>query len=246
MKIAIVGICGVVGGYVYESAKKQNIDVVFGVDINESDKFSCPIYKDFDKVTEKVDAIIDFSYHGAVKNILEYAVKTSTPVVLATTGYNDEELKLIEDATKKIAIFRSGNMSLGVNLLLKLVKEGAKALGLESDIEIVEMHHNRKLDAPSGTALMIADAIKSERGELKEKFGRCGQDKRKPEDLTIHSLRGGTVVGVHEVVFAMDNEVITVKHTAENRKIFADGAINAAKFILSKQAGLYNMQDMMD
>ncbi len=245
MKIAIVGIGGVVGGYVYEAALGRGIEVAYGVDVNCDKKFICPVYKNFDSVSEPVDVIVDFSYHGAVYSILDYATKNSVPVVLATTGYTDEELNIIEEASKKIAVFRSGNMSIGVNLLIKLVKEGAKALGKSADIEIIEMHHNRKLDAPSGTAIMLADAVKSEREEISYKYGRSGMEKRTPEDLTIHSVRGGTVVGIHEVLFALDNEVISIKHTAENRRIFAEGALNAAEYIKDKPCGKYNMQDIL-
>ncbi len=245
MKIAIVGINGVVGGYVYEAAIGRGVEVAYGIDVKDGKELSCPVYKTFDSVSEKVDAIVDFSYHGAVRSILDYATDHYVPVVLATTGYTDDELKLIDDASKKIAIFRSGNMSIGINLLIKLVKEGAKALGKSADVEIIEMHHNRKLDAPSGTAIMLADAIKSERAELVNKYGRSGQDKRNPEDLTIHSVRGGTVVGVHEVLFALDNEVVSLKHTAENRRIFAEGALDAAAYLLNKPCGKYDMQDML-
>ncbi len=248
MKIIIVGINGVVGGYVYTQAKKREYQVVAGIDVNtDSSKYDCPVYSDFSMIAGKVaDAIIDFSFHGAVKSILDYAVKTQTPTVLSTTGYTDEELSLINEASKKVAILKSGNMSLGVNTLLKLVKAGAQALYGKADVEIVEMHHNRKIDAPSGTALMIADAVKSVNENAIFVYGRQGHMKREKDDVTIHALRGGTVVGVHEVLFALDNEVITLKHQAENRIIFADGAIDAAEYLKDKPAGLYNMQNVLD
>ncbi len=248
MKIIIVGINGVVGGYVYQQAKKRGYEVVAGIDVNtDNTKFDCPVYADFSALDTKVaDAIVDFSFHGAVKNILDYAVKTHTPAVLSTTGYTDEELALISDASKKVAILRSGNMSLGVNTLLKLVKAGAEALYGKADVEIVEMHHNRKIDAPSGTALMIADAVKSVNTDANFVYGRQGASKRQKEDVTIHALRGGTVVGLHEVIFAMDNEVIKLSHQAENRIIFADGALDGAFFLKDKENGMYNMQDVLD
>ncbi len=247
MKIIIVGINGVVGGYVYTQAKKRGYQVVAGIDVNtDNSSFDCPVYADFSQFDGKVaDAIVDFSFHGAVATILEYAVSTGTPAVLSTTGYTPEELELINNASKKVAILRSGNMSLGVNTLLKLVKAGAEALYGKADIEIVEMHHNRKIDAPSGTALMIADAVKSVNTDANFVYGREGASKRQKEDVTIHALRGGTVVGVHEVIFAMNNEVVTLSHQAENRIIFADGALDGAYFLKDKPSGLYSMQDVL-
>ena len=191
-----------------------------------------------------VDCIIDFSHHGATGELLAYALSERLPVVIATTGQTAEELRQIDAAAADIPIFRSANMSLGVALLVELAKVAAKTMP-DADIEIIEKHHNRKLDAPSGTALMIANAIKKVREKSRFVFGRYGQAKRSSDEIGIHAVRMGNIVGEHEVLIGTDNETITIKHEAHNRALFAEGALAAASFLITRPAGLYSMQDMV-
>lgn len=248
MNIMIYGIAGTMGKIVYNTLKNHpTAKGVCGVDkfANPAD-FNIPVYTDIKDVTEKVDCIIDFSVKAALPDILSYCTKNNVPCVLCTTGYSDEEIAQINEASKSVAIFRSGNMSVGVNALVKLVKEASKLLGMASDIEIIEQHHNKKIDAPSGTAIMLADAVKSQLDGLKIVNGRegiCG--KRTKNEIGMHAVRGGTIVGKHEVMFIMNNEVVTLKHESENKGIFAEGAVRAAEYLVGKEAGLYNMQDML-
>lgn len=198
---------------------------------------------DINDFSADADVIIDFSHHTASKMLVDYAVKRQIPVVVATTGHDDCELEAIYEASKKVAIFMSANMSLGVALLVELAKKTAKVFP-DADIEIIEKHHNRKLDAPSGTALMIAKAIEDVRRGIKFVFGRGGQQKREKDEIGIHAVRGGNIVGEHEVIICTDAEIITLKHEAQSRSLFAEGAIAAASFIADKGAGLYSMQDI--
>ncbi len=202
------------------------------------------VYKKLDEVTEKADVIIDFSHHSATKSLTEYAVKTGTPLVLATTGQTEEELALIKAASEKIPVFFSANYSLGVALLCELAVQAA-SLYPDADIEIVEKHHNRKVDAPSGTALMLADRIVEARPEANKVLGRSGHGKREKHDIGIHAVRMGNVVGEHEVFIATDTETITLKHEAHSRSLFAEGAVVAAAFLVGKDAGMYTMRDMV-
>lgn len=248
MNILIYGISGTMGRIVYNTLKNHSTCIgVCGVDkFAKQEDFNIPVYQNVFDVKEKVDCIIDFSVKEALPDILTYCKSNKTPCVLCTTGYNEKELELINEASKEIAIFRSGNMSVGVNALVKLVKEATKLLGMNSDVEIIEQHHNKKVDAPSGTAMMLADAVKSEIEDLRIVNGRqgiCG--KRTKNEIGMHAVRGGTIVGKHEVMFIMNNEVVTLKHESENKGIFAEGAIHAAEFLVKQPAGLYNMQDML-
>lgn len=202
------------------------------------------VKKSFDEVTEKADVIIDFSHHAATKALTDYAVKTNTPLVLATTGQTEEELAMIRAAAEKIPVFFSANYSLGVALLCELAVQAA-ALYPDADIEIVEKHHNRKLDAPSGTALMLADRLTEARPDANMVLGRSGHAKREKKDIGIHAVRMGNVVGEHEVFIATDTETITLKHEAHSRSLFAEGAVVAAAFLVGKGAGMYNMRDMV-
>lgn len=202
------------------------------------------VFPSLDCVEEKADVIIDFSNHAAAHALAAYAVKTNTPFVLATTGHTEEELAAVYEAAKKVPVFFSANMSLGVALLCRLAKEAA-ALYPDADIEIVEKHHNRKLDAPSGTALMLADAISEVRSDAKAVLGRSGQAKREKNDIGIHAVRMGNIVGEHEILIGTDTETITLSHTAHSRSLFAEGAVVAAAFLVGQSAGLYNMNDML-
>lgn len=206
---------------------------------------SLKIYDDMSKISENADAIIDFSHPSNLDNILTYALNSKTPLVIATTGYNEEENNKITEASKTIPVFRSYNMALGVNIMLKLVKEATRMLK-GFDIEIVEKHHNRKVDAPSGTAVMIAEGVKEVLSDTEFTYGRHGRNaKRQPGEVGIHAIRGGTIVGEHDAIFAGDSEVLTITHQSESRRIFANGAITAAKFLVDQKPGLYNMDDML-
>ena len=190
------------------------------------------------------DMIIDFSFHGAVGDLLDYAEAKNLPVVIATTGHTPEEKARIAEAAKVIPVFYSGNMSVGVALLVRLAKLTAQTFP-HAEIEIIETHHDQKLDAPSGTALMIADGIKSVRPEATYNLGRSGQAKRTKEEIGIHAIRIGNVVGIHEVLVSTGTQTITLKHEAHDRMLFAEGAVAAAEYLLGKDAGLYNMETML-
>lgn len=245
--IIICGIGGTMGKIVYDTAckSKDEFTVAAGVDIYCKEQYDFTVYKDFN-ISLKCDVVIDFSKPQALPSIVDYCSKYGIPAVLACTGYTVEDKKIIEKASQKIAIFQSSNMSLGVNLLCQLVKRAAEFLP-DFDIEIVEKHHNNKADSPSGTALTLANTANSVfGGKRKYTFGRHSfDDKRKADEIGIHAVRGGTVAGEHEVYFFGNDEIITLKHTALSKKIFAEGALKAAKFIKDKPCGLYNMYDML-
>lgn len=193
---------------------------------------------------EKADCIIDFSHHSATKTLTDYAVSTDTPLVLATTGQTPEELAMIEDAAKRVPVFFASNMSLGIAVLICMAKQAAKAFP-DADIEIVETHHNRKLDVPSGTALTIGKALQTVRPDAVLNIGRHENGKRAKKEIDIHSLRMGNVVGIHEVHICTQTQTITLRHEAHDRSLFAEGAIDAAKFLDRKPAGLYNMENLL-
>jgi len=194
--------------------------------------------------TGPADVVIDFSSHAGAAGLISYCVERKLPLVAATTGYTPEELALLEQGAAAIPVFQSYNMSVGVALLARLVKQAAAVFG-GADVEIVEAHHNRKADAPSGTALMLADAVKSQLPQSEYVFGRSGQHKRQPGEIGIHALRMGNVVGEHEVIFATDSQTITLKHQAHDRALFAEGALTAARFILDQAPGFYHMDDLL-
>lgn len=245
LKVLLVGCGGRMGKVIATQCKNgEDITVCAGVDptLPECD---FPVYADCSEVREKPDVIIDFSFHAAISGILSYATQNHIPAVIATTGFTAEELQFISEAEKTIPVFRSANMSIGVNLICELAKRAAKFLP-DFDIEIIEKHHNQKVDSPSGTALMIADEIKSVLpGDTHYVFGRegiCG--KRDKKEIGIHAIRGGTIVGEHEVLFAGSNEIVSVSHTALSREILANGAICAARFLAEKKPGHYSMSDI--
>ena len=192
------------------------------------------------------DAIIDFSHHTALPALLDFAMARNLPVVVATTGHDETELCAMHEAAKRIPVFYSRNMSLGINLLIELCRRAAATLGEGFDVEIIERHHNRKLDAPSGTALMLADAIAEVREDSEYVYDRhTVRRQRDPHEIGIHAVRGGTIVGEHEVMFAGRDEVVTLSHSAASREVFATGALRAAIWLPGRAAGLYNMQDMV-
>lgn len=236
-------------GKVISKTVEENFDdmkIVAGVDINAEQSFDYPVFNDPEKVNVESDVIIDFSFYGAVDRIVDYAEKSSLPIVVATTGLTEEQIKHIEKVSGSIPVFRSANMSLGVNLISELAKKAAEILN-GFDIEIVEAHHNQKIDAPSGTALMLADSInEAKNNSMKFEFDRHSKRaKRGENEIGIHSVRGGTIVGEHEIIFAGNDEVIKISHSAASKQIFATGSVNAAKFLVNCKPGLYSMKDML-
>ncbi len=245
MKIFISGIGGRMGAEVKKMVLDgyRGAELCAGYDVNEVIA-ECPTYTNWADVKETPDCIIDFSHHVGTKALLEYACEKNIPVVLATTGHDDAEKGYIADAAKKIPLFHSANMSLGVALLCELAKTAAKTFP-DADIEIIEKHHNRKLDAPSGTALLLAQSIQKIREQAFFTFGRQGHAKREKNEIGIHAIRMGNIVGEHEVIVGTDTQTITLKHEAHSRSLFAEGAIAAADYIKNKSAGLYDMYSMI-
>lgn len=228
-------------------AKRDDCRIAAGIDLNTvSDSF--PIYSSFDEIKEDADVIIDFSNPALLNDLLDFAVIKSMPVVIATTGYDESQKKQIEEASRKTSVFFTYNMSLGINLLANLAKKAVQVLGDGFDIEIIEKHHNQKIDAPSGTALMLADAICEELNKpMKYEYDRHSKrEKRTKNEIGMHAVRGGTIVGEHEIMFAGRDEIITLSHSARSKEVFAVGAVNAALFLKDKPAGMYSMKEMIE
>ncbi|MBE6897041.1 MAG: 4-hydroxy-tetrahydrodipicolinate reductase [Ruminococcaceae bacterium] len=250
--ILLCGCRGVMGKMIAEIAATERFSsqlrISAGVDIKEGEGEPFPVYRSIENVTSPVDAVIDFSHPSLLSDVLAYACKYSVPVVLATTGYSAEQKNEITAAAEKIPVFFSPNMSIGVTLVSELIKKAAATLGMDYDVEIVEKHHNRKLDAPSGTALMLADSVvEADDRQFNYVYDRHSERRaRQKNEIGIHSVRGGTIVGEHDVIFAGEDEVITISHSAGSRKIFAFGALRAALFISDKPSGLYKMSDTID
>ena len=246
IKILLNGCLGKMGQAV-EACINEREDTMIscGVDIADGDK-TYPVYTCSYDVQEKPDVIIDFSNPLVLDDMLAFAVKNQTPVIICTTVFSDAQVQKIKDTAKQIPVFYSGNMSLGINVLIALSKMAAKVLYNSFDIEVVEKHHNLKIDAPSGTALMIADAINEEIGGAQYVYDRHAYRKRREHnEIGIHSIRGGTIVGEHEVIFAGHDEVVSLKHQAQSKGVFAAGAVNAAAYMKDKPAGLYDMSDVL-
>ena len=251
IQMILCGCGGRMGQAMFRAANEgKDIQIVAGVDINAdaiAPTSPFPVYQAIGEFPGKADVIVDFSHHSALPSLLSYATETGTPLVVATTGHTDEEKAMMREAASRVAIFSSGNMSIGINLLIELCRNAAATLGEGFDVEIIEKHHNQKLDAPSGTALMIAEGIRQEREATEYVYDRHSVRKaRSREEIGIHSIRGGTIVGEHEVLFAGNNEMITLSHTATSREIFATGALRAAIYLAGKDAGLYNMSDLIN
>lgn len=226
----------------------DNIQIVAGIDAYTGMANEYPVFASIKECDVKADAIIDFSVTAAIDDLLDYAVSTKTPVVVCTTGLSANQLEKINEASKSVAVLRSANMSLGINTLMKILKIATDVLADRGfDIEIVEKHHNQKVDAPSGTALALADCINQElNNEYDYTYDRSTvREKRKKKEIGISAVRGGTIVGEHEVIYAGTDEVIEIKHTAYSKAIFAKGAIDAAKFLANKEAGMYDMSDVI-
>lgn len=226
----------------------EGIELVAGIDTYTGLKNDYPVFERIDQCDVNADVIIDFSNADAVDELLDYCTDRKIPVVLCTTGLSEEQLLKVKDASGKTAVLKSANMSLGINLLMKLLRDAAKVLGTAGfDIELVERHHNQKVDAPSGTALALADSINESMGNVCEYVYDRSQVRRKRDkkEIGISAVRGGTIVGDHEVIFAGADEVIEFKHTAYSKTVFGKGAVEAAKFLAGKPAGAYDMSDVI-
>ena len=246
MKVWISGALGFMGREVANAVCQAGHEIAGGIDPGHGSA-DFPLYASFADVQEEGGVIIDFSSPAALDDVLAFAVSHKVPAVLATTGYTDEQLARIDEAARHVALFRSANMSVGVALLRALSKKAAQVLGDTFDIEIIEAHHNRKKDAPSGTALMLLDAVQSGLADERTAVhGRSGRDaKRTKGEIGVHAVRGGTVTGEHDVCFFGLSERIRISHSAENRGVFASGAVRAAAWLEGREPGLYSMDDVM-
>ncbi len=246
-KILLCGACGKMGGNVLELLKEDEQAVaVCGVDLYPRE-IGIPVYSDFASVQEQADVMIDFSSPVHLQERLEYAKVNKMGIVLASTGLSAEDLAIVQAYAKDIPLFKTANLSLGVNLMQALIKRAAEVLGEKYDVEIIERHHNLKKDAPSGTALMLANTLnEAYDNQMEYVHGRSGiVGARTKKEIGIHAVRGGTVVGEHEVSFAGEDEIITISHSARSKRVFAVGAIRAAKFLKEKGAGMYEMKDLL-
>ena len=247
MKIIINGSNGRIGREMDKLLVEgyRNSSLAAGIDRNNING-ERPLYLEkLDDFKGEATCLVDFSNHLMTRDLTEYAIRRNIPLVIGTTGQSDEELELIKDASKKIPVFLSANTSLGLALLVELAKITAKHMP-EADIEIIEKHHNRKLDAPSGSALLIADEIKKVREDAKYIFGRNEMRKREKDEIGIHAIRLGNIVGEHEVIIGTDSQTVTLKHQAHDKVLFAEGAISAAEFLIKQEPGLYGMKDLID
>lgn len=240
MRVAVVGAAGRMGSEVLKLMAQAEYEPAIKVDARGGED----VLTSLDASDVIPDVIVDFSYHTAIPEILDYAVKNNVPVVTATTGYTEDELSIIAKASEAIPVFRSANMSLGANLLCELARQTAARFE-NADIEIVETHHNMKADSPSGTALMLADAVKEVRPDAVYVCGRNGMHKREANEIGIHAVRRGGIVGTHEVIITTGTQSITLKHEAYTRTIFAEGALSAASYLVGKEPGMYNMKDLL-
>jgi 4-hydroxy-tetrahydrodipicolinate reductase len=246
--IVIQGINGRMGHVLQELIEKRtDCKIVGGVDLNAADGSAFPVVSDFGALAADADVLIDFSAPAATRRALDYCEKKHLPCVICTTGLDDALLARIEEVSRSIPVFRSANMSMGINLLAELCRRASRILGESYDVEIVEKHHHNKVDAPSGTALLLADEINAENGgKYHYVYDRQAvRAARDPLEIGISSVRGGSIVGEHEVLFCGPDEVITLQHTAYSRTVFANGAIHAALYLAKKGPGLYNMGDMI-
>lgn len=252
INILLNGINGRMGKTIESlSLNYDNLKITCGVDNKTIENPITPTYKNINEVKEPVDIIIDFSHPNSLDSILDYALKNKIGIVICTTGHTEEQIKKIKDASLTIPIFMSYNMSIGINVLQILIQKALHALHSDYDIEIIEKHHNQKLDSPSGTAIMLMNTIKD---SLKENYdeevifnhGRYGEKKRDKKEIGVHAIRGGNIIGEHEVMFSGNNEIIELKHTALSRDVFAQGALKAASYLYKKEPNMYNMYSMLN
>ncbi len=249
LKIALSGCNGRMGRVIADIVStRDNMEIVAGFDVNTVKNGNFPVFSDPFEFQGDCDVIIDFSNASSTEHLLAYCEKHNTPVVICTTGHSAEQLVKIREASSKIAVFRSGNMSIGINLMTELLRKSAAVLGDKYDVEIIEKHHNQKLDAPSGTALMLADAVADalpyDAEYVYDRHER--REKRPAHEIGISAIRGGTIVGEHSVLFCGRDEIIEIKHTALSREVFAVGAVDAAAFMAGcTQPGMYDMNDVI-
>ncbi|MBQ9532191.1 MAG: 4-hydroxy-tetrahydrodipicolinate reductase [Eubacterium sp.] len=246
--IILTGACGKMGKVIQSVVDaRENCNIVAGVDKYNDNLSPFPVYSSLREVKEEADVIIDFSNPSLLDELLDYATKNNTALVIATTGFDECQKKKIVDSSKQCPIFFTYNMSIGINLLASLAKKAVAVLGNDFDIEIIEQHHNQKIDAPSGTALMLADAISEEFDKpMKYEYDRHSKrEKRTKDEIGIHSIRGGTIVGEHSILFAGRDENITLSHSARSKEVFAVGAVNAAQFMCGKTPGMYDMGELV-
>ncbi|MBE6604149.1 MAG: 4-hydroxy-tetrahydrodipicolinate reductase [Ruminococcaceae bacterium] len=249
LNILLCGCGGRMGAALSAAAVAAGDRIVAGVDIHPTGAASYPVYTSADEFEGKADVIVDFSHHSALSSLLAYAERTATPLVVCTTGHTEEELTEMREAALRVPVFFSRNMSLGINLLMALCRRAAATLGADFDVEIIEKHHNKKLDAPSGTALMLADCIKEADTDTPHPYVYERHSERRARErgeIGISAVRGGTIVGEHDVLFCGKDEVITLSHSATSREVFATGALRAAHFMVGRAPGLYNMDNVVN
>lgn len=247
MKIILLGACGRMGKNVTELAAQTGVEIVCGVDLHPT-SMPYPVYEHFSDITQNADVIIDFSSADNLQERLDFCKERKLGIVLAATGFSQSDEALFLQYANFVPMFRTGNFSIGINLLQLLAKRAAAILGETFDVEIIERHHNQKKDAPSGTALMLADSIQQAYDGKKENvYGRHGiVGARSKSEIGIHAVRGGTIVGEHEVMFAGEDEIITLSHSARSRKVFAQGALRAAQWLIGQPNGIYDMNDLLN
>ncbi len=252
IKVIVNGCYGKMGNVLVKLiSQEKDMEVVAGIDKyseNHNNVAGFPVYSQASDCVEKGDIVIDFSHFSALPALIDFCVSTKTPLLTATTGVSGEITTKLINAAKEIPVFQTGNFSVGVNIITKLAQEVVKTLGTSFDVEVMEAHHNKKVDSPSGTAYMIAEAInKSLDNKMNYVYGRYGkEDQRKSTDIGIHAIRGGTISGQHTIMFAGTDEIIEIKHTALSKDIFALGAIRAGKFLVDQSKGFYNMNDILE
>ena len=249
VKVIMHGCNGRMGQVITDLAKEDaDIEIVAGIDVIDNKDNGYPVFTDINACDVEADVVIDFTNSKAVDNLLAYCEEKKLPVVLCSTGLSEEQVEKVSRVSSNIPVLRSGNMSVGINTLIKILETVSKPLKEAGfDIEIVEKHHNQKLDAPSGTAMMLADAVNNELGgDMEYVYDRSSRRSIRPEkEIGISAVRGGTIVGDHDVIFAGKDEVVQITHRAYSRAIFAKGALSAAKFLKGKTSGLYNMSDVI-
>lgn len=245
MKVLINGICGKMGSEVAKLVlKEEDMDLIGGLDSHDNSNLSSPIFSDVNSILELPNMIIDFSTPKATLSLLPYCISHAIPIVIATTGFTEEQQNKIIDASKQIPIFQSSNMSYEITLISQILAKLSQKLP-KADIEIVETHHNQKKDSPSGTALLLANSINTN-GSYLYQFNRVQKrEKRNPKEIGFSSIRGGNIVGEHSILFFSPNETLEIKHTAHSRTVFAEGAIKAAKFLVDQGIGYYTMENLM-